>query len=154
MSGLTVFSDEHFMKQAYLQAQQAMEEGEVPVGAIVVCNKKIIAKAYNQTEKLQDVTAHAEMLAITAAANHLGAKYLSDCTLFVTLEPCFMCAGAIFWSQLKRLVYAVHDPRKGYTIHEKKVGETLLHPKTEVSSGLMAAESKLLLDDFFRELRN
>jgi len=151
---LTVFSYEHYMQQAYQQAMRGREEGEVPVGAVIVCRQQIIAKAYNQTEKLQDVTAHAEMLAITAAAHHLGAKYLTDCSLFVTLEPCFMCAGAIFWSQLKRLVFAANDPRKGYTIQEKKIGESLLHPKTEVSSGLMAEESKLLLDDFFRELRN
>ena len=151
---LTVHSDEYFMQQAYRQALRAQEEGEVPVGAVIVCKQQIIAKAYNQTEKLQDVTAHAEMLAITAAAHHLGAKYLTDCSLFVTLEPCFMCAGALFWSQVKRLVFGAHDPRKGYTTHEKKAGTSLLHPKTEVSSGLMAPESKLLLDDFFRELRN
>ncbi len=157
----SVFSDEHYMKLAYQQAQLALDSGEVPVGAVVVCGQTIVAKAYNQTETLQDVTAHAEILAITAAANYLGAKYLHECTLFVTLEPCIMCAGAIFWSQLNRLVYGASDPAKGYSNfssnrqqHSNKKNTTLLHPRTEVVSGLMAAECGKIVEDFFRELRN
>ena len=145
----SVFSDEHYMKLAYKEAQKAAEQGEIPVGAIVVCGKTIVAKAFNQTETLQDVTAHAEILAITAAANNLGAKYLTDCTLFVTLEPCLMCGGAIHWSQLKRLVYGASDPAKGFGRYSG-----VLHPKTEVVSGLMAEECGKLVEDFFRELRN
>ena len=106
----SVFSDEHYMKLAYKQAQVAADLGEIPVGAVIVCGQTIVAKAHNQTETLQDVTAHAEILAITAAANYLGAKYLTECSLFVTLEPCVMCAGAIFWSQLDRLVFGASDP--------------------------------------------
>jgi len=145
----SVFSDEHYMKLAYKEAQKAAEQGEIPVGAVVVCGKTIVAKAFNQTETLQDVTAHAEILAITAAANNLGAKYLTDCTLFVTLEPCVMCAGAIHWSQLKRLVYGASDPAKGFQRYSG-----VLHTKTEVVSGLMAEECGKLVEDFFRELRN
>ena len=115
----SVFSDEHYMKLAYQQALRAKDQGEIPVGAVVVCGQKVVAKAHNQTETLQDVTAHAEILAITSAANYLGAKYLTECTLFVTLEPCPMCAGAIFWSQLKRLVYGASDPGKGYNLYSK-----------------------------------
>lgn len=109
---LTVNSDEHFMREALRQAEIAYEEGEIPVGAVVVCQKKIIAKAYNQTERLNDVTAHAEMLAITSAANHLGGKYLTDCTLYVSLEPCGMCAGALNWSQISEIVYALADEKE------------------------------------------
>lgn len=149
----SVFSDEHYMKLAYQEAQKARDIGEIPVGAIVVCGQRVVAKAHNQTEQLQDVTAHAEMLAVTAACNHLGAKYLTECTLFVTLEPCIMCAGAIFWSQLQRLIYAADDPSKGYS-QWQTTEHQILHPKTEVSRGLMAKPCKLLLEDFFRELRN
>lgn len=158
----TVFSDDHYMKLAYQEALKAKDQGEIPVGAIIVCGKTIVAKAYNQTETLQDVTAHAEMLSITAAANHLGAKYLTECTLYVTLEPCPMCAGGIFWSQLKRLVYGASDPAKGYTnFHHQHHQEPalsansgLLHPRTKVDSGLLAGPCGLLIEDFFRELRN
>lgn len=146
---LSVFSDEYFMKEAFKQAQIAKEEGEIPVGAVLVCNNRIIAKAYNQTEKLQDVTAHAEILAITAAENALGAKYLNDCTLYVTLEPCVMCAGASFWAQLKKLVFGAYDPKRGYS----RLTENLLHPKTQVVSGIMEADSKALIDSFFQSLR-
>jgi len=147
---LTVYSDEHFMKEALKQAQMAFEEGEIPVGAVVVCQNKIIARAYNQTERLNDVTAHAEMLAITSAANFLGGKYLQDCTLYVTLEPCGMCAGALYWSQLSRLVFAQGDPKRGFG----SINSKMVHPKTEIQSGLMAESSKKLLDDFFAKLRN
>ncbi len=149
----SVFSDEHYMKLAYKEAVKAAEKGEIPVGAVVVCGQKIVAKAHNETETLQDVTAHAEILAVTAASNYLGAKYLTECTLFVTLEPCLMCAGAIAWSQLKRLVFAAHDPDKGFT--KWQTGDNhILHPKTELSSGLMSGPCKLLIEDFFRDMRN
>ena len=151
----SVFSDEHYMKLAYQQALVAADLGEIPVGAVVVCGQTVVAKTHNQTETLQDVTAHAEILAITAAANYLGAKYLAECTLFVTLEPCMMCAGAVYWSQLKRLVYGASDPDKGYgNFSRRKSNRSLLHPKTEVVSGLMAEQCGKLLEDFFRELRN
>lgn len=146
---LSIHSDEHFMKQALNQALMAFEEGEVPVGAVVTCDNQIIAKAYNQTEKLNDSTAHAEMLALTSASNHLGSKYLVDCTLFVTLEPCLMCAGATFWTQIGRIVFGAADPLRGYSA----VGPNALHPKTEIVSGIMKAESRRLLDDFFRKIR-
>ena len=138
------------MKQAYQQAVTAFDEGEVPVGAIVTCENRIVAKAYNQTERLNDSTAHAEMLALTAASNSLGSKYLADCTLYVTLEPCVMCAGATFWTQISRIVYGASDPLRGYSVY----GNKILHPKTELVSGLMEKESKALLDDFFRKIRN
>ncbi len=147
---LSIFSDEHYMKQALEQAKLAFEEGEVPVGAVVVANKKIIARAHNQVERLNDPTAHAEVLAITAANNALGSKYLEDCTLYVTLEPCAMCAGASFWSQVSRIVFGAYDAKRGYQQFDKSI----LHPKTEVVSGIMAEESQKLLNDFFRELRN
>ncbi|SMG53207.1 tRNA(adenine34) deaminase [Marivirga sericea] len=147
---LTVNSDEYFMREALRQAEIAYDEGEIPVGAIVVCQKKIIAKAYNQTEKLNDVTAHAEMLAITAAANHLGGKYLTDCTLYVSLEPCGMCAGALNWSQISEIVYALEDEKRGFT----KINPHMVHSKTKVRSGLMASESKKILDNFFARLRD
>ena len=146
---LSIFSDEHYMKQALEQARFAYEEGEVPVGAVVVSNKKIIARAHNQVERLKDPTAHAEVLAITAANNAMGSKYLEDCTLYVTLEPCAMCAGALFWSQVSRVVFGAHDAKRGYQRFDKSI----LHPKTEVVSGIMAEESQKLLNDFFRELR-
>lgn len=146
---LSIHSDEHFMQQAYLQAQYAFEEGEIPIGAVVVSNKRVIARAYNQTEKLNDVTAHAEMLAITAAAEYLGNKYLHDCTLYVTVEPCIMCAGASYWAQLKRVVYGTSEPKRGY----RTVGN-LLHPKTEMVSGVMAQECADLMASFFAAKRN
>lgn len=138
------------MQHALQQAQIALTKGEVPIGAVIVCEEKIIAKAYNQCQLLNDVTAHAEMLAITSAANYLGAKYLKKCTLYVTLEPCIMCAGALFWSQIDKIVYAVADPARGYS----KQGSSVLHPKTKVLSGALHDECKLLLDGFFHTLRN
>lgn len=146
---IEVYNDEYFMRQALQQAEMAYEAGEIPVGAVVVAEKRIIARAYNQTETLQDVTAHAEMLAITAAANHLGSKYLPDCSLYVTLEPCVMCAGALAWSQVGHIHYAAADEKRGYL----KVGKELLHPKTKVHYGLLEAESKSLLQRFFQNLR-
>ncbi len=146
---LSVYSDEHFMREALKQAHIALAEGEVPVGAIIVCQKKIIARAYNQVERLQDVTAHAEMLAITAASNHLGAKYLPECTLYVTLEPCVMCGGASSWAQVGTLVYGASDPDRGYSRMQKSI----LHPKTKVKSGLLKEECSQLVTDFFESLR-
>jgi tRNA(adenine34) deaminase len=143
-------ADLKYMQEAYKQAQLAFEAGEIPVGAVVVCANKIIARAYNQTERLHDVTAHAEMLAITAAANYLNAKYLNMCTIYVTLEPCVMCAGALSWAQIGKLVYGASDLKKGFSL----LATPVLHPKTKVSSGLMAVECKTLLDQFFLKLRN
>lgn len=141
--------DDFFMKQALREAQAAYEENEVPVGAVVVCNDRIIARAHNLTERLTDVTAHAEMQVITAAADFLGGKYLNQCTLYVSLEPCPMCAGALGWAQLKKLVFGAYDERKGYTL----LSENLLHPKTEVVGGVMGDDSAELLRRFFQERR-
>ena len=137
------------MKKALEQAHIAFEKNEVPVGAVVVCKNQIIARAYNLTETLNDVTAHAEMQAFTAAANFIGGKYLNECTLYVTLEPCVMCAGAAYWTQITRIVYGASDSKKGFTTISSK----LLHPKTEITSGIMEEESKLLLQRFFKMKR-
>jgi tRNA(adenine34) deaminase len=143
------FTDKYFMKQAFAEALKALENNEVPVGAVVVCNNQIIARAFNQTETLKDVTAHAEMLAITSASEYLGGKYLNNCTLYVTLEPCTMCAGALNWSQIGRIVYASKDEKRGYSLFSP----TILHPKTTVTHGIMADEAKELLVDFFKARR-
>lgn len=142
-------TDQDYMKQALEEARCAFEEGEVPVGAVVVCKGRIIARAHNLTETLCDVTAHAEMQAITAAANYLGAKYLNDCTLYVTVEPCPMCAGAIGWAQLGRLVYGASDEKRGY----HKIAPSALHIKTELLTGILAEEATALMQDFFRNKR-
>ena len=142
---MTLNEDVYYMSLALKQAERALEDEEIPVGAVVVCQGKIVAKAYNQTEMLTDVTAHAEMLAITSAAQTIGAKYLKDCTLYVTLEPCLMCAGAIYWSQLGRLVFGASEDKRGFL----SLGKDILHPKTEVTSGILAEESALLLKEFF-----
>ena len=142
-------SDEHFMKLAYAEAQEALAKDEVPIGAVVVLNGAVIGRGHNLTQTLNDVTAHAEMQAITAAASYLGAKYLNECTLYVTLEPCVMCAGAIAWSQLGTLVYAAEDPKKGFTLLDKNI----LHPKTEVRKGVMQEECAELLKTFFSKKR-
>ena len=144
-----VYDDEYFMKEAYKQALYARDEGEIPVGAIVVCDNRIIARSYNQTERLNDVTAHAEMLALTSAFNTIGAKYLVNCSLYVTLEPCVMCAGAAYWSQISKLVYGAGDPQRGYG----RLQENVLHPKTKVIGGIMGDACKALLDEFFSNLR-
>ena len=130
-------------------AEEAGDHGEIPVGAVVVCRNRIIAKAHNQTEQLGDVTAHAELMAVTAATQYLGGKYLTDCTLYVTLEPCGMCAGALFWAQLGRLVIGASDPKRGYSRFEPLI----LHPKTRLETGVLADESQLLLTKFFGRLR-
>lgn len=143
-----MFTDEYFMKIALQQAKEALEKDEVPVGAIIVSNSKILAKAHNLTETLTDVTAHAEMQAITAASNYLGGKYLLNCTLYVTLEPCTMCAGALYWSQISRVVVGARDEKRGFI--SKGI---FLHPKTEYVSGILEEESSLLLKDFFKSKR-
>ena len=142
-------TDERYMRLAYQLAEQAFEEGEIPVGAVIAAEGHIIAKAYNQTEKLNDPTAHAEMLALTAAFDRLGSKYLTDCTLYVTLEPCTMCAGALYWAQLKKLVYAADDPKRGYTQHNSPI----LHPRTEIQKGLLGKECGKLVERFFKRMR-
>ncbi len=149
MNEITVYTDEYFMKQALLEAQKAYDMGEIPVGCVVVCENQIIGKGHNLTELLHDVTAHAEMQAITAAANYLGAKYLTDCILYVTVEPCVMCAGAIYWSQMGKLVYGASDDKRGFM----KVGRHLLHAKTEMLNGIMADEAAELMKSFFKKLR-
>ncbi len=144
-----MLDDTYFMKKALQEAEVAYEKGEVPIGAVIVVNQRIIARAHNLTEQLKDVTAHAEMQAITAAANFLGSKYLHHCTLYVTLEPCQMCAGALYWSQLPRLVFAARDPQRGFSALGAQV-----HPRTEILGGLMEAESSDLLKRFFVQKRN
>ena len=137
------------MKQALREASKAEEKGEVPVGAVIVCQNKIIARSHNMTETLIDVTAHAEMQAITSASNYIGGKYLQDCVLYVTLEPCIMCAGALYWSQIKRIVYGAYDKNRGYST----IKGNFLHPKTEVTSGILEHECSEILTDFFKEKR-
>jgi len=143
------YDDNYFMKKALYEAETAYEKGEVPIGAIVVVNNQIIARAHNLTESLNDVTAHAEMQAVTAAANYLGGKYLLDCTLYVTIEPCQMCAGALFWSQISNIVYGARDEQRG-CINLK----TKLHPKTKMKGGILENEASGLLKQFFIEKRN
>ncbi len=143
-----IFNDEYFMKRALQEAQLAFDRGEIPVGALIVANNSIIARTHNLTELLNDVTAHAEMQAITSAANALGGKYLKNCTLYVTLEPCQMCAGALYWSQITKIVFGASDEKRGY----RAMG-TQLHPKTEVISGVLAEESKDLMQRFFQQRR-
>lgn len=143
------FSEEYFMKMAYREAEKALEKDEIPVGAVVVMNQMVIGRGHNLTQTLQDVTAHAEMQAITAASNHIGAKYLNDCTLYVTLEPCVMCAGAIAWAQLGSLVYGASDSKKGFTL----VKHNILHPKTLVKSGIMEQECSEIITEFFNKKR-
>jgi len=143
------FDDTYFMKKAIQEAEVAYEKGEIPVGAVIVVEDRIIARTHNLTELLNDVTAHAEMQAITSAANFLGGKYLNKCTLYVTLEPCQMCAGALYWSQISKIVYGASDEQRGF----KTMG-TQLHPKTEVVSGILAEEAASLMKRFFIEKRN
>ena len=142
---MEIFSYEYFMKRAYTEAEQAFKEGEVPIGAVIVCQNKIIARAHNLTELLNDVTAHAEMQAITAAANLLGGKYLTGCTLYVTIEPCTMCAGALGWSQIDRIVFGASDEKRGFL----KYAPAALHPKTEILGGILQNECSALMKEFF-----
>lgn len=146
---MELYSDEYFMREALKEAQKAFELDEVPVGAIIVADNRIIARGHNLTEQLNDVTAHAEMQSITSAANYIGGKYLTDCTLYVTLEPCIMCAGALYWSHITKVVYGASDDKKGFS----KITEPLLHPKTTVIKGILADDCSKLLKDFFQKKR-
>ncbi|MBQ2460287.1 MAG: nucleoside deaminase [Bacteroidaceae bacterium] len=141
--------DNFYMRQALEEAQEAFRADEIPVGAVIVCRDRIIARAHNLTERLTDVTAHAEMQAITAAASHLGGKYLTDCTLYVTVEPCVMCAGALGWSQIGRVVYGAADPKRGY----RTFAPDALHPRTEVTAGTLEEECGALMKKFFKRKR-
>jgi tRNA(adenine34) deaminase len=142
-------SDEYFMREALKEAQKAFDADEVPVGAVIVANNKIIARSHNLTERLTDVTAHAEMQVITSAANYLNGKYLNECTMYITLEPCVMCAGALSWAQIGKIVYGATDTKRGFHL----ISNTLLHPKTIVESGLLEGESAALLKKFFLSKR-
>ncbi len=142
-------SDEHYMAEALSLAHEAATEGEIPVGAVVVCQGRIIARAKNSTERLNDVTAHAEILSITSASEYIGGKYLNNCTLFVTLEPCVMCAGALYWSQIGRIVFGASDEKRGY----RRLNSSVLHPKTLVRSGVLEEECREVLLKFFTHLR-
>ena len=144
-----MMTDIDYMKMALVEAQKAFDEDEVPIGAIIVCKGRVIARAHNLTEMLNDVTAHAEMQAITAAASNIGGKYLTDCTLYVTVEPCVMCAGAIGWAQIKRVVYGASDEKRGFTIYAPHA----LHPKCTVSSGVLETECRELMQSFFAQKR-
>lgn len=141
--------DKKFMSMAITEARRALQMQEVPIGAVIVCGDRVVGRGHNLVETLSDATAHAEMQSITAAASMLGGKYLKGCTLYVTVEPCVMCAGALAWSQIDRVVYGADDPKRGYTT----VGSRILHPKTEVVSGVMREECEALMKDFFKKLR-
>jgi tRNA(adenine34) deaminase len=147
---LSLFSDEYFMKEALKEAQKAFEADEVPVGAVIVCKKRIIARAHNLTERLNDVTAHAEMQAYTSASNFLGSKFLDECTLYVTLEPCFMCAGASYWTRVGKIVFGASDEKRGYS----KIRGEVLHPKTEVEGGILEKECAAILTNYFKQKRD
>lgn len=146
---ITVYGDDYFMKQALIEAQKAFDEGEIPVGAVIVSNNQIIARAHNQTEILTDVTAHAEIIAITAASSHLGAKFLEECTLYVTLEPCVMCAGALNWARLSKVVYGAADDARGFM----RYGKEILHHKTKLEYGVLHDDCQEIVTRFFKELR-
>lgn len=146
---LEIFTDEYFMKEALREAKKAAEEDEVPIGCVVVSNNRIIARAHNLTETLNDITAHAEMQAITSASNYLGSKYLNECAIYITLEPCLMCAGALRWAQIGRIVYGATDKKYGLG----KYIETIIHPKTVVTGGVLENECSRILSDFFRKKR-
>ena len=146
----SIAPDEFFMNEAIREAKQALKLDEIPIGAIIVCNGKVIGRGHNLTERLNDVTAHAEMQAFTAAANHLGGKYLKDCILYVTVEPCVMCAGAAYWTQIGRIVFGAYDPQRGFTRH----GQRIVHPKTEIVGGIKEAECSTIIKEFFLNKRN
>jgi tRNA(adenine34) deaminase len=146
---MLIYNDEYFMREALKEAEKALERDEVPVGAVIVCGERIVARSHNLSEHLKDVTAHAEMQAFTAASEYIGGKFLDECTLYVSLEPCVMCAGAAFWSRVSRIVYAADDPKRGYS----RIGQQLLHPKTIITKGVLAEESSSLLKKFFEKKR-
>ena len=143
------FNDNYFMKEALKEASKAYEKDEVPVGAVIVCNRQVIARAHNYTETLNDITAHAEMQAFTVAADYLGGKYLHECTLYVTLEPCIMCGGAAFWTQIKKIVFGASDRKRGVSL----LNQNILHPKTEIVKGVLKKECNKILKDFFQNKR-
>ena len=145
----SIAPDEFFMNEAIKEAKHALKLGEIPIGAVIVCNGEIIGRGHNLTERLNDVTAHAEMQAFTAAANHLGGKYLNECTLYVTIEPCPMCAGASFWTQLGKIVYGAKDEKRGYSI----LNPSIAHPKTKIVSGILSEECGALMSEFFKKKR-
>jgi tRNA(adenine34) deaminase len=145
-----LFSDEYFMNEALKEAQKSFDADEVPVGAVIVCDNKIIARAHNLTERLNDVTAHAEMQAFTSASEYLGGKYLNECTMYVTLEPCVMCAGASYWAQIGRIVYGAKDEKRGF----QKIDQPLLHPKTKINGNVLGERSTELLQQFFKTKRD
>ena len=142
-------ADRHFMEKALEEARAAFEEGEIPIGAVVVCDNKVIAKDHNRVERLNDATAHAEMLALTAAQNYLGSKYLDQCTLYTTLEPCSMCAGGLFWTQMQKVIFGASDRERGFTCYDKKI----IHPKTSVVRGVEAEACEILIREFFNKMR-
>jgi tRNA(adenine34) deaminase len=146
---MELFSDDYFMNEALKEAQKAYDADEVPIGAVIVANNRIIARGHNLTERLNDVTAHAEMQAITSAANAIGGKYLTDCTIYVTIEPCPMCAGALHWSQITKVVYGASDPKRGYSV----INRNMLHPKTLVTSGIQEQACSELIKKFFNSKR-
>lgn len=150
MSGVLILNDEFFMREALKEAKKAESEDEIPVGAVIICNGRIIAKTHNLTETLNDVTAHAEMQAITSAENTIGGKYLDDCILYVTLEPCIMCAGACCWARFKKIVFGASDPKRGASLS----GNNIYHPKTEIISGVLSKECGDLITQFFKIKRN
>jgi tRNA(adenine34) deaminase len=145
----TIYSDEYFMNEAIKEAHKALEADEIPIGAVIVMKNKIIARAHNLTEQLNDVTAHAEMQVFTSASNYLSAKYLQEATLYVTVEPCIMCAGAAYWTQISKIVIGTSDSKRGYS----SIGERLLHPKTEITKGILEDECRALIQDFFKSKR-
>jgi tRNA(adenine34) deaminase len=145
---IELYDDKYYMRRAIDEAKIALQKDEVPIGAVIVSNNQIIARSHNLTETLNDVTAHAEMQAITSAANYIGGKYLKDCTLYVTLEPCQMCAGALYWSQISKIVIGASDSHRGF-----RTMKTKLHPKTEITDGILSSESKVLIDEFFEKKR-
>jgi tRNA(adenine34) deaminase len=147
---MKLFSDEYFMKEALKEANKAFEKDEIPIGAVIVCNNQIIARAHNLTETLNDVTAHAEMQAFTAASDYIGGKYLNECTLYVTVEPCIMCAGASYWIQISRIVYGTSDNKKGFSILDNNI----LHPKSELTKGVLENDCAELIKTFFKQKRN
>jgi tRNA(adenine34) deaminase len=146
---MELYSDDYFMNEAFKEAQKAFDADEVPVGAVIVAENKIIARGHNLTEQLNDVTAHAEMQTITSAANYIGGKYLNDCTLYVTLEPCLMCAGALHWTHITKIVYGASDNKKGFS----KINQPVLHPKTVVVKGILEEQCSRILKDFFQKKR-
>ena len=146
---MDIFNDEYFMKRALIEAEKAMDLGEVPIGAVIVSNNQIIARGYNLSEQLNDFTAHAEMQAYTSASNYLGNKYLNECTLYVTLEPCVMCAGAAYWTRIGKIVFGAYDTKRGFTLLNKNI----IHQKTTIIGGLMDKESQYLLKKFFSQKR-